>query len=480
MSETQAKLSDALIPLLTLVVLLASSVAFFGEDSSYGPNQIALIASAFVAALVALKHGLTWQQIEKAMINGVSLSMGAIFILLAVGALIGTWILSGTVPTMIYYGLQLLSPSFFYAATCLICAIVALSIGSSWTVAATIGVALIGVAQGLGMDTAIAAGAIISGAYFGDKMSPFSDTTNLAPAVSGSELFAHIRHMTWTSVPSFLIALVLFFVIGSFSEEGASPEQIGLIQQTLLDNFSINPFHLAPLVILLGLAVKRFPAFPAVFLGAIVGAIWAYVFQADLLTAISGTESGLAQVKLIWTVLFAGVSLETGMGDLDNLLNGGGMSSMLNTVWLIVSAMIFGAVMEKAGFLAALIKAMLSKVRTTGGLVTSTVGTCIGTNVITGDQYISIVMPGRMYKEAYEQQGLDNRNLSRTLEDAGTLTSPLIPWNTCGAYMHSVLLVNPLEFFMYCFFNLLSPLFAIAYAYLGFKILKREVKTDEK
>ncbi|NTS76069.1 Na+/H+ antiporter NhaC [Catenovulum sp. SM1970] len=482
MTETSsirpATLKDALVPLISLFILLASSVILFSDDSSYGPNQIALILSAFIASLMALKNGFKWKDIEQAMIKGISLSMGAILILLAVGALIGTWIVSGTVPTLIYFGLSLLSPAFFYTAACIICAVVAISIGSSWTVAATIGVALMGVAQGLGMDQAITAGAVISGAYFGDKMSPFSDTTNLAPAVAGSELFSHIRYMAWTSIPSLVISLILFTVIGFFSEGGVEPEQIGQMKASLSASFNIGVAMLAPLGVLLFLAFKKMPAFPAVFLGALIGCVWAVIFQPQALSTLTGSDAALEQFKTLWAILFDGVVIETDSADLNDLLSGGGMSSMLNTVWLIISAMIFGAVMEKAGFLQVVIQAIVSRVKTIGGLVSSTVATCVGSNLVTADQYISIVMPGRMYKEEYEKQELDNLNLSRTLEDAGTLSSPLIPWNTCGAYMHSVLLVHPFEYLFFCFFNLLNPILAIIYAYVGFKILRIKPKNQ--
>ncbi len=447
------------------------SVYFFADDSSYGPNQIALIFSAFVAALLAFKNGLKWSSIESAMVNGVSLSMRAIFILLAVGALIGAWLMSGTVPALIFYGLELLSPRFFYPASCLVCAIVALCIGSSWTVAATVGVALMGVSEGLGMNSAISAGAIISGAYFGDKMSPFSDTTNLAPAVVGTELFAHIRYMALTSLPSIVMTLAIFTVIGFSAEQGAVPERIDEMKTQITSTYNIELWVIAPLLLLFFMAFKKVAAFPAVFIAALVGCLWTVLFQQNLLQTVLGDLYSFSSCfKFIWQALFAGFEIKTSSPEMNDLLSGGGMSSMLNTVWLIICAMIFGAVMEKAGFLACIITSVLKQVKSTGGLVSATVSTCFFTNIATADQYISIVIPGRMYKQAYQDKGLDPLNLSRTLEDAGTLSSPLIPWNTCGAYMHSVLLVNPLEYVFYCFFNLINPLLSIMYAYIGFKI----------
>lgn len=466
-------LIDALVPILVLVSLLTASVVIYGDNSSYGPNQIALLVSAGVAVIIAMKNGFAWSTLEKAMVNGISLSLGAVLILLAVGSLIGTWLLSGTVPTLIYYGLQLLHPSVFYAASCIICGIVAMSIGSSWTTAATIGVALMGVSSGLGMDSAITAGAIISGAYFGDKLSPLSETTNLAPAVAGSELFSHIRHMLWTTIPSITVALVIFIILGLSADVSVEAGKIEALKAQLEGQFDLGVHLLIPLIVLLTMAVKRMPAFPAVFIGALLGGVWAVLFQGDMVAKLAGDDSVLGAIKVVWTALFDGVTIETGDADLNDLLSGGGMSKMLNTIWLITCAMVYGAVLEKTGMLKRVVQGLLEGAKSVGSLITSTVATCIGVNLVTSDQYMSIVMTGRMYKEEYERRGLDNLNLSRTLEDAGTITSPLIPWNTCGAYMQSVLLVNPLEYLFYCFFNLLSPLLAIIYGFLHFKILKR-------
>lgn len=474
MSEKQPSFLDAAIPLVVLIVLLSASVYLFADNSSYGPNQIALFMATAVAVVIGLKNGYRWSVIEKAMVKGISLSLGAVLILLSVGALIGTWMLSGTVPTLIYYGLQILSPSWFYAASCLLCGIVAMSIGSSWTTAATIGVALIGVAAGLGLSAAITAGAIVSGAYFGDKISPLSETTNLAPAVAGADLFEHIRHMLWTTVPSFALALLLFTIIGFSSDVSADFARIEQISVVLQQNFSISFLSLIPLFMLLAMAVKKVPAFPTVFIGALLGAIWALLFQQDLIAKMVGTEQSYAigAVKLIWHTFHAGFSIETGNASLNDLLSGGGMASMLNTVWLVFCAMMFGATIEKIGLLRKFVQSILHFAKSTGSLITSTIVTCFATNVLTADQYMSIVMPGRMFKEEYERRGLAPVNLSRTLEDGGTITSPLIPWNTCGAYMHSVLQVSPLDYAMYAFFNLINPVLAIIYAYCGIKILK--------
>ena len=464
---------DALIPIVILILLLAVSVAWFGSDSSYGPNQIVLLIAAGIASIIGLKNGWKWSQLEEAMVHGISVSLGAIFILLAVGALIGTWLMSGTVPTLIYYGLQVLNPDWFYAAACLLSAIVAMSIGSSWTTAATVGVALLGIASGIGSSPAIAAGAVISGAYFGDKISPLSETTNLAPAVAGSELFQHIRHMMWTTVPSFIIAVILFTILGFTEDRVGDSVSVGNVQDIITTTYDVSLIHLIPLVILVAMAIKKLPAFPAIFIGALIGAVWSLLFQQELLTSIAGDSDITGQIKIVWTAMFDGFSVTTGDENMDSLLSGGGMSGMLNTTWLIICALIFGAVMEKIGLLAIFVQGILKAAKSTGSLITSTIATAFGTNLVTADQYISIVMPGRMFKEEYERRGLDNVNLSRALEDGGTITSPLIPWNTCGAYMAGVLLVSPLDYWQFAFFNLINPLLAITFAHLGIKVLKK-------
>ena len=475
MQETkQATIFDALLPVLFLICSLGGSVYLFGDSSSSGPNQIALLFSTAIALLIGLKNGFSWAVLEEAMIKGITLSLGAILILFMVGSLIGTWLLSGTVPTLIYYGLQVINPSWFYAASCILCAIVAMSIGSSWTTAATIGVALLGVATGLGLDQVVTAGAVISGAYFGDKLSPLSETTNLAPAVAGSNLFDHIHHMLWTTVPSFFIAVVIFVFMGFNAADVAEASRINEINEILQSHFNIGLIMLVPLLTLLTLALKKMPAFPAVAIGAVLGAVWALIFQHDLIAAqIASTDSYLVgATKLVWTAFFDGFSIKTGDESMDSLLSGGGMAGMLNTTWLIMIALLFGSVMEKVGLLEVFVKSILKVAKSTGSLITATVATCIGTNMIAADQYMAIVMPGRMFKKEYEKRGLDNVNLSRTLEDGGTITSPLIPWNTCGAYMQGVLAISPLDYAFYAFFNLINPVLAVVYAYLGIKILK--------
>ncbi|NVK57169.1 MAG: Na+/H+ antiporter NhaC [Alteromonadaceae bacterium] len=470
----QPSLIDALIPIVALIVMMGTAVVLFADNSSYGPNQIALLIGTGLAAIIGMKNGHRWKDIEKGIIQGISVSLGACLILLVVGALIGTWMLAGTVPTLIYYGLELLNPSMFYAATCVICAVVAMSIGSSWTTAATVGVALMGVSAGMDMSAAITAGAVVSGAYFGDKISPLSETTNLAPAVAGTDLFEHIRYMLWTTIPSFLIALVLFIVLGFSEASGQSADKIQQMQVLLEGTFNLNLVMLVPLVVLLTLAIKKMPAFPAVAIGALLGGVWALIFQSDVVQSMKDTSDtySVGALKVVWTALFDGVSFSTGDDNLDSLLSRGGMSSMLNTIWLIICAMSFGAVLERVGLLTRAVSAILHGAKSAGSMVSRTILTCIGTNLITADQYIAIVMPGRMFKEEYAKRNLHQLNLSRSLEDGGTITSPLIPWNTCGAYMHGVLMVHPFEYIFFAFFNLISPVLAVIYAYLGIKILR--------
>lgn len=473
----EPSLLQAALPLVVLIIALASSVYLFGEDSSYGPNQIALWVAGGVAVIIGFVNNYRWEYIEEGIKEGISVALGALLIILAVGSLIGTWLLSGTVPTMIYYGLELLNPSWFYAASALICGIIALAIGSSWTTAATIGVALMGVAAGMGLSPAITAGAVVSGAYFGDKMSPLSDTTNLAPAVAGTELFAHIRYMFYTAGPAYLIALILFAILGLNTDVNASVAQLERMQLEISNAYNIGWEMLVPLVVLLALAATRKPALPTVFFGALLGGLWAVLFQGDVITRLAGEDSAVASLKMVWMALTDGITVETGNTELDSLLSGGGMSSMLNTVWLILSAMAFGAVVEKIGLLQRLISGVLGFAKSTGNLITATLFTCFGANLLTADQYMAIVIPGRMFREEYEQRGLDARVLSRTLEDSGTLTSALIPWNTCGAFMMGTLAISPLEYAPFAFFNWLTPFIAMFYGYTGIRILRRERST---
>ena len=472
-SARPPSLAISLVPVLVLMGLLAASVALFGDGSSGGPNQIALILAAGVASLIGVRLGLPWRAIEKGIVHGISLSLGAVLILLVVGALIGSWILAGVVPTMIYYGLQLLTPAVFFPSACVLCAFVSLATGSSWTTAGTVGVALIGIATAQELNLGLAAGAVISGAYFGDKMSPLSDTTNLAPAMAGTDLFTHIRHMLWTTVPSITIALVLFAAVGLAAAAPQDTAAVAAIRLSLEQSFSIGLHLLLPVALVLFLVIRRVPAYPALLIGALTGCVFAVIFQPAAVLAYAASPELPAWVALLkgaWTSLFDGYTLESGNAALDELLSRGGMAGMLSTVWLILSAMMFGAVMEVTGMLERIARAILSTVRGTGSLISATLATAIGMNVIASDQYIAIVLPGRMFRAEFARRGLAAENLSRSLEDAGTLTSPLVPWNTCGAFMAQTLGVATFAYLPYAFFNLINPLVAAALGFSGIGI----------
>jgi NhaC family Na+:H+ antiporter len=476
MSEPrEASLVDSLIPILSLVIMLGVSVFLFGSDSSYGPNQIALIIGASIASIVAIKNGHRWQNILESIVASISTAMGALLIFLCVGALIGTWLISGTVPTLIFYGLELLNPKIFYPAACLICAIAALATGSSWTVAGTLGVALIAVSIGLNLSPAIAAGAIISGAYFGDKMSPLSDTTNLAPAVTGTDLFTHIKHMVWTTTPSFLLALMIFMILGFGVNSDIEDSTITLLTETLDATFNITLLALVPLLVVFFMAMRKIPALPTILFGAILGGIMAFFLQPQAVMIFADSYDlppSLSLIKGIWLALATGYTSATGVPEIDSLLSRGGMESMLNTMWLVISAMSFGAVLEHAGMLKRIISSALQAAKSTGSLIMTVVLSCISINIVCADQYISIVLSGKMFKAEFKKRNLDPKNLSRVIEDSGTLTSPLVPWNTCGAYMSATLGVPTLTYLPYVFFNLINPVISMIYGFTGFTIEK--------
>ena len=485
MSENTPKapsIWDALIPMIFLIGLLTLAVYIFGEDASWGPNQIALTFSSLVAAIIGMKNKFTWDDMGKGVLKSINQALPAIFILLAVGALIGTWVMSGTVTTMIYYGLQLLSPKIFYPTVVLVTAIVSASIGSSWTTVGTIGVGLIGIAHGMNMSEAITAGAIVSGSYFGDKLSPLSDTTNLAPAVSGSNIYDHIKHMLWTTIPSIVIALIIFTVIGiNHSGEGnlvIKEETLRVIEE----NFQTSLWLLFPVAAVVAMAIMKLRPFPTILLGALIGGIFAVIFQPAQITQFMDRPDlpkSLVMIGGVWKAMYTGFSTSTGVETIDKLVNRGGMSSMLEVIWLILSALLFGGVMEVTGKLNKLVQVLLKMVHNTGSLITSTVLTSIGLNIIASDQYMAIVLPGKMYKLEYERRGLAPENLSRTLEDSGTLTSPLVPWNTCGAYMAGTMGVATFAYLPFAFFNLINPFVAIFLGFTGISI-KKIKKEDAK
>jgi Na+:H+ antiporter, NhaC family len=448
-----AMLWEALIPVIALIIMIRVSLVDLD-----GTAHIPLLLSAALAALVGRCIGHRWHDIEQGILGGIVVGLKAILILLVIGTLIGTWIASGIVPILIYYGLTLLSPSLFLVAACGICSIVSIATGSSWTTAGTVGIALMGVGQGLDVPPPMIAGAIVSGAYFGDKMSPLSDTTNLAPAVAGSELFEHIRYMLLTTLPSLTLALVLYAILG-WTGGSATPDtnKVNLIRQALEIHFNLNPILFLPPLLVILMVMLRLPALPALFAGALLGAILAGLIQdASLQSIVAAAQAG-----------YVG---NTGVEAVDSLLSRGGLDNMLPTVSLILAALTFGGAMERTGLLTALAAAILRFAHGTGRLVTATVVTCLGMNVLAPDQYLSIIVSGRMYREAYQKQGLHPKVLSRTLEDSGTLTSPLVPWNTCGAFMSTTLGVGALAYLPYAFLNLLNPIVAIVIAFAGWNI----------
>ncbi len=464
---------DALIPVVCLISMLGLSVYLYGDGSSSGANQIALIMAGGIALIIGVKNGHNWREIEKAISQGIANTFGAILILMAVGMLIGSWILAGTVPAMIYYGLQIINPNIFYFTACILSAIAAISIGSSWTVASTIGIGLMGIASGLGLSLEMTAGAIISGAYFGDKMSPLSDTTNLAPAVAGTDLFTHIRHMTWTTIPSISIAIILYLIIGLTSDINSDNIDLSAQLNLIRENFDIGIYLLLPLVVVFVLAVKKNPAFPTLVIGTLAGVVMALIFQPDVITKLAQTNDSneiIALLDGIWTALFAGYSADTGDMAMDELLTQGGMAGMLNTIWLIMCAITFGSIMEKLGLLKRLVVGLIGMAQSTGSLILVTALTCIGVNILAADQYIAIVLPGRMYRLEFKRRNLAAKNLSRALEDTGTVTSVLVPWNTCGAFFSSTLGIATFAYAPYCFFNLISPVVSVLYGMYNIKI----------
>ena len=475
-------LLDAITPVVILISMLAGTVYVFGLDS-FGPNQVALILAAAAAAMIGIKNGHSWKEIERGMIDTISVSLQSLLILLMVGALIGSWILSGTVPSMIYYGVQLMSPDYFYLTACLVCALLGFSIGSSWTVAGTLGIGLMGIAAALDLSLAASAGAIISGAYFGDKLSPLSETTNLAAAVTSNDLFEHIQHMLWTTVPGFLITLVLFFVLGIGSGANLVIDDIEILQAAMQETFNISPIMLIPMILLLTMAVKKLPALSTLICGTLAGCLFAAVFQWDTVIALANDSSlseGAAVFKGLFSAMFLGYSSDTGNASLDALLSKGGMSSMLTTIGLVINAMAFGGAMRRTGLLERLVEAALSRVKSAGDLIVATVGTCIGTNLLAADQYLSIVIPGQMFVKSYEERQLSTINLARTLEDSGTLTSALVPWNTCGAYMSATLGVSTFMYAPFAFFNILCPIIAVIYGYSQIALQEHRPATDKQ
>ena len=460
----KANLTEAIISMLAIITFLGFGLFVFRAD----PQIPLILGCIFIASMGVFRLKFSWSDLEESILDTIMKGMQAILILLVVGMLIGTWILSGIVPSMIYYGLDILSPSIFLVATTIICSIVSISTGSSWTTVGTIGIALIGIGQTLGMPLQIIAGAIISGAYFGDKMSPLSDTTNLAPAMAGTNLFDHIKHMLYSTVPAFLISLVLYGIIGfKYSGQSIDSTQINIMKDTLLSSFNtLSPILLiAPALVIL-MVVLKVPALPGLLIGTLLGGFMAIIFQGS-------------SVGNVINVMHYGYISETGVSLVDDLLSRGGLDSMLWTVSLILCALSLGGMLEKTGILDAIATAVLKIAKGTFGVVFATISTCIFTNIVIGDQYLAIVVPGTMYKDEFRKRNLAPQNLSRALEDSATVTSPLIPWNTCGAYMMATLGVSPILYLPFAFFNILTPIISLTLAATGISMTKLNENNKE-
>lgn len=471
----------SLIPLVVLIALLGTNVYLFGDDTLSGSNQMALLLAATVAGVIAVKLGYDWLEIQKGVVKSISSAMSAILILLLIGSLSGTWLISGVVPAMIYYGLKILNPTIFLVAACAVAAIVSLATGSSWSTVATVGIALLGIGKALGLGEGLIAGAIISGAYFGDKMSPLSDTTNLAPAMAGTDLFTHIRYMILTTGPSITITLVIFLVWGFFIEAGPASNDIPNILASIDNTFNINPLLFIVPVAVIAMIVKKVPALPALLAGTLLGALAAIIFQPHIFDSISGITDGNSLKSgyiAIMQAMYTRISITTDNEMVNNLLSTGGMAGMLNTIWLILTAMVFGGVMESAHMLQRIASEIIRLAHSTGSLIASTAGTCLFFNITASDQYLAIVVPGRMFRATFRDRGLKPEVLSRTLEDSGTVTSVLVPWNTCGATQSTVLGVATLTYAPFCFFNIISPLMTIIFGYFNIKI--RRIKPEEQ
>ena len=467
---------DALLPLVTLVVLISASLALFGMDATKGPLQVALLLTAMVTAAIVLKNGHSWDAVAEASSQGIASVSTAIFILLGVGALIGTWNMSGTIPTMVFYGLKLMSPDWFYLATVMICGAISMGIGSSWTTAGTIGVGLVGLSTLLGLSPAITAGAVISGAYFGDKLSPLSETTILTAQLTGNNIYAHLRAQAWTSVPAMLIAMLVFGGIGFFGNVSSVDSSVLASELEQLQGlFWITPLNLVPLLFLIVLSLKKMPPSLAITLSALVAGVMAAILQPQVVLDFVDSpqlSSPAAFVKGTWLAMASGFQANTGTPAVDSLLSRGGMDSMLLTIWLIIGALAFGTMLDKFGLLSKLVTPVLLRAKTTGKLIGTVAATALGLNIIAGDQYIALVLPARLFQVEFRKRGLNTTNLSRAVADAGTVTSPLVPWNSCGAYMAVVLGVPTLMYLPFCLFNIASPVLTVIYGFTGFKITR--------
>ena len=474
----------ALLPILFLIVLLTINVLNY-DNAIGGANQLALLISAALASIIGVIYGTKWIKILDGIGTSIKSIVPAIMMLLLIGALSGTWLISGVIPTMVYYGLQILNPKIFLFATAIITAIISLSTGSSWSTIATVGIALLGIGTAIGLPIGLIGGAIISGAYFGDKMSPLSETTNMAAAVSGVDLFDHIKYMMYTSIPSFTISLIIFLVIGLYFTTDISSEQINQATNIISNKFNITPWLFLVPILVITMIINKIAAIPALFYGTLLGAIFSLIFQPEIVIEVSGSSASniSSYYKGVMNAMIGDVnftSLNSSINDIFNipesdrseLLKSGGMYGMLNTLLLIFCAMAFSGSIESTGLLHRVAQPIVEYAQNTGSLIASTASTCIFFNLTTSDQYMSIVVPGRMFANTYKEKELAPENLSRTLEDSGTVTSVLIPWNSCGATQSAVLGVATFAYLPFCFFNIISPLMTIAYGYFGFRIKK--------
>lgn len=464
---------EALFPVAAIVAMLAFNISVYGDSAVGGSNQFILLLGGAVAALVGFYNKVSYDSMLSHVSGNLKSTTGALLILLMVGALSGAWLVSGIIPSMIYYGLKILNPSIFLPATLLICSVVSLATGSSWSTSATVGIALVGIGKTIGIPEAMTAGAVISGAYFGDKLSPMSDTTNLAPAMAGTDLFTHVRYMTITTVPSYTITLLAFIVMG-FTLHPQGSTDTGVILSAIEASFRVSPWLFVVPALVIVMIIKKTQPLIALLTGALLGGVFAIIFQPQVVAQVAGAETldFLSAYKGLMNAMTAKVSVATGNPGLNDLFSSKGMKGMLDTVWLIICAMVFGGVMEAIGALHKISSSLLRMASSVFGLFASTVASCLAVNLTASDQYLAIVVPGKMFAEPFKEKGLAPENLSRTLEDSGTVTSALIPWNTCGAYQSSVLGVGTLDYLPYAVFNYVSPFMTLIFAALNIKIRK--------
>jgi NhaC family Na+:H+ antiporter len=468
-------LTEAIIPLAALALLMGLSYYLYGDAGIGGPNQVALAVAAMVAALIGRIRGHTLAQLSDAAVHSVSTGLGAIFILFAVGALIGTWAMSGTLVAMVYYGMKLLNPSYFYATAALICAVVSFAIGTSWTTVGTVGVGLMGIALSMEIDPAITAGAVISGSYFGDKASPLSDTANLVASTAGADLYAHIRETLITSGVSIIITLAVFWMMSSPRVFNAATKM-----DAINEVFHVTPWLFLPLAVVVILALCKIRPFTAIFVGAVAGGLVAVIVAPDRVAEFAAqegrdTHGALAQLKGVWFAMAHGFNMQTGVETVDILVNRGGMESMLDTVWLVIAALAYGGVIEKIGVIERLISPVVAAAKSAGALVASVVGAVIATNIVTADQYMAGVLPARMFKQAFEKRGYAPTVMSRAIGDSATPTGALIPWNSCGAFMAATLGVATFDYLPYAIFNFTAPVLTILFAVFGIRMARTAV-----